>query len=109
MLLLRGGNEPYAEMTPEQAQAALQRYRDWAQKLQSENRLIETNKLDSTGARLVKKSGSIQVDGPFTETKESIGGYFTVIADNEAEAVQIAQQCPIFNTGGYIEIRQIQN
>jgi len=109
ILLLRGGNEPYQDMSAEEIEAAIQRYRDWANQLRSENKLVDAIKLDSNGKTLVKKEQSIQVDGPFTETKETIGGYFTVIANSYTEAAGIAQQCPIFDEGGTVEIREIQN
>ena len=108
ILFIRGGDET-ANRTKETEQDALQHFRQWSQQLHAENRLIEATKLDDTGIRLIKKSGKIQVDGPFTETKEIIGGYFIIKAETLAEATNIAQQCPVFNFDGMVEIREIQD
>jgi hypothetical protein len=51
----------------------------------------------SAAATSVAKSGdSIKVtDGPFAETKEQIGGYYIIKAENLDEAISLAQKMPI--------------
>ncbi len=44
-------------------------------------------------------------DGPFTETKEIIGGYIDV--DTQEEAISVARQCPILGIGGTVEVRPV--
>ena len=110
MLLLRGGFEAYEDYSAEEIEAAIQHYRDWANSLRERNCLVDAYKLDSSqGKRLVKRDGQIVVDGPFVETKETIGGYFTIEAESYEAALRIAQESPIFDEGGDVEIRQIQN
>lgn len=47
------------------------------------------------GVRLQKREGRrLIVDGPFTETKEMIGGFFLVDVDTLEEAVALAAECP---------------
>jgi hypothetical protein len=46
-------------------------------------------------------------DGPFTESKEMIGGFFIIDADSYDDAVKKASDCPHLDYGA-IEIRQIQ-
>ncbi len=48
------------------------------------------------------------VDGPFAETKETIGGYYLVEAPSYAEAVEIACTCPILGAGGSVEVRELE-
>lgn len=48
----------------------------------------------------------IVTDGPYTETKEVIGGYFVIDAGSLDEAVRIAERCPAAAYGG-VEVRQI--
>ena len=43
--------------------------------------------------------------GPYTESRESIGGLIIIRAADYHEAVQIASGCPIFELGGNVEIR----
>jgi hypothetical protein len=46
-------------------------------------------------------------DGPYSETKEWLGGFFLVEAPNYNAAVEIARQCPHLEYGGTIEVREI--
>jgi hypothetical protein len=110
ILLIKGGYETDKEFTPEEQQAAIQRYREWANSLIERNRLVDAAKLaDKTGKHLVKRDGQIVVDAPFAETKETIGGFYIVEADSMQMAIGLAQECPIFDEDGTIEIRQIEN
>jgi hypothetical protein len=62
----------------------------------------------SMGARVSFSGGKSKVtDGPFTEAKEVVGGYWLIQVKSKEEAVQWAMRCP----GGdneVIEIRQVQ-
>ena len=47
-------------------------------------------------------------DGPFTETKEVISGFYLVDAESEERALELAQRIPTLSKmGGVIEIRPI--
>ena len=46
-------------------------------------------------------------DGPFTEAKELIGGYWIIQVSSQEEAVEWARRCPALD-GDMIEVRQIQ-
>lgn len=46
-------------------------------------------------------------DGPFTETKELVGGYWIIQASSTEEAVQWASRAPCLD-GDVIEVRPIQ-
>jgi hypothetical protein len=59
------------------------------------------------GARLAFSGGRAQVaDGPFTEAKELIGGYWMIEVSSKAEAVQWASRCPA-SDGDVIEVRRV--
>jgi hypothetical protein len=61
----------------------------------------------STGARVSFAGGKPTVtDGPFTEAKEMIGGYWLIQARSKEQAVQWASRCPA-NDGDVIEVRQV--
>ena len=49
---------------------------------------------------------STVTDGPFTESKELIGGYWLIQAKSKEEAVQWATRCPAAD-GDVIEVRQV--
>ena len=61
----------------------------------------------SKGARIAFSGGKPSVtDGPFTEAKEIIGGYWLIDAKSKDEAVEWARRCPAAD-GDVIEIRQV--
>ncbi len=62
----------------------------------------------SNGARISFSGGKPTVtDGPFTEAKELIGGYWMIRVKSKAEAVAWASRCPA-QDGDVIEVRQVQ-
>lgn len=61
----------------------------------------------TTAATVRIRNGRQSVtDGPFAETKEQLGGYILVDANNQEEALAIAARIPIAKTGS-IEVRPV--
>jgi hypothetical protein len=59
------------------------------------------------GARVSFRGGKALVtDGPFTESKEVVGGYWLIQAKSKEEAIEWARQCPA-EDGDVIEVRQV--
>ena len=109
MLFIRAGEESSEQLSPEQIQQAIQRYSAWARNLREQGKLLAAEKLkDNTGLLLSTRNGQIVVDGPFAETKETIGGYFLVEAGSLEEAIEIARECPGLSNGGVVELREIE-
>ena len=62
----------------------------------------------SMGARVTFSGGKPKVtDGPFTEAKEVIGGYWMIQVKSKDEAVEWASRCPA-SDNEVIELRQVQ-
>jgi hypothetical protein len=62
---------------------------------------------EDEGARVQVRDGKALVtDGPFTETKEVIGGFFIVDAADLKEAVAIAKRAPHAKVG-FAEVRRV--
>ena len=60
----------------------------------------------TTTVRLaVDGSAPAIIDGPFLETKEQLGGYYTISARDLDEALELAGRMPI--PGGIVEVRPI--
>ena len=109
MLLMRGGAMEYLAYSPEEIQQAIEKYEAWARRLIQQGHLRGGDKLRDDGGRLVREvSGQVVVDGPFAETKETIGGYYLVDVPGYDEAVEIARTCPILAAGGSVEVREIE-
>ena len=72
--------------------------------------------IHSAGERLATSSSATTVrvrdgarlitDGPYTETKEVLGGYYIIECENLDEALEAAARCPAA-LGGSIEVRPI--
>lgn len=61
----------------------------------------------SMGARVSFPTGKPTViDGPFTEAKEVIGGYWMLQVSSRAEAIEWASRCPA-SENETIEVRQV--
>ena len=55
----------------------------------------------------IKDGKTLVTDGPFAETKETLGGYYLVEAGSIAEATKLAEQIPSARFGGSVEVRPI--
>ena len=60
------------------------------------------------GTRVAYSGGKrTLIDGPFTETKEAIGGYWMIQVRSREEAIEWAKRCPVIGDDT-IEVRQVQ-
>jgi hypothetical protein len=55
----------------------------------------------------VDNGSTLTTDGPFLETKEELGGYYMLDADDLDGAVEIAARIPAARLGGAIEVRPV--
>lgn len=107
MLLVRGGVS-YRDLSPQQLQRQTERYMSWIEKLRTEGHFVAGEPLEETGKVLSGKNGNTVTDGPFTESKEEVGGYFILRASDLEAAVELSKGCPIFLNNGTVEVRPIQ-
>lgn len=73
--------------------------------------LIAAEPLQSvrTAATVRVRNGKISItDGPFAETKETLGGFFLIDARDMNEAIQVASRWPSARLGS-IEVRPIDD
>jgi hypothetical protein len=50
---------------------------------------------------------ALTTDGPFSETKEVLGGFFLVEADDIDAALDVAARIPAARLGGAVEVRPL--
>ena len=94
------------EPSTEQAQAMMKSWMDWMGGIAAQGKLAsQGNRLENSGK--VVKANNVVTNGPFTEIKESLGGYSIVKADSYEAAIEIAKGCPILNVGGNVEVREV--
>ena len=109
MLMIPRGYETATPgtMPPADAVAAMMRYNE---ALKDAGVLITLDGLHppSMGARVSFADGKpVVTDGPFTETKEVLGGYWMIDVKSREEAIAWARKCPA-SENEIIEIRQVQ-
>ncbi len=78
--------------------------------LRESGHLIITHALQSvqTATTLQVRNGRLSMtDGPFAETKETLGGFFLIEARDLNEAIQVASRWPSARLGS-IEVRPIE-
>jgi hypothetical protein len=97
MLLVVESRGQRAQRTPEQGKAVYQQMVDFAAGLKSRGVLkaVESLARDDSATRIAVRGGkSTLTDGPFSEAKEMIGGFFLLDCATKQEALAIAAKCP---------------
>ena len=88
---------------------AVERMMKYNEELAKAGALISLDGLHppTTAARVSFSGGKVRVtDGPFTESKEVLGGYWMIQVNSREEAVEWAKRVPA-DEGDVIEIRQV--
>lgn len=107
-LLLFRGNTWENGLTPEELKKVVTDWYAWYQRLAAQGKCLGGLPLLDQGKLVSGRKGRTIEDGPFAESKETIAGYFHLRVANEAEAIQIAQQCPgLAYDGCMVEVRPV--
>lgn len=106
LLVLRDHETQWDRFTPDELQRVVHRFAEWNRRLAEDERLLGAGKLDrDLGVTVRKRDGELVVDGPFSEAKEAIAGYFCIRAEDMNSAGEVAKGCPILTYGGSVEVR----
>src|SRR5262245_2270998 len=107
MLIIHQTPDMWKQLSPEELQRKVEKYQSWVAKFRSSGRYVSGEKLGEDGGKLASLQNGRPhiVDGPYTEAKEVVGGYFLFRADNYEEAVELIRDCP-FLQDGKIALRQ---
>lgn len=105
MLLLHWDPSTPDNWTAEEAQQNYLTYVAWRDK----PFVVDAKRLDRDAGRVLRTRGGKPVasDGPYSETKEVLGGYYTIEAADYDEAVARTLDHPHLAVGGTIEVRQV--
>ena len=105
LALIYGEEGRWDSITEEQRNEMYARYRAFGEQA-GENILDGAELAPTRSATTVRiRDGETQVtDGPFTETKESLGGFYLLDCNDLDEAAKLAAQIPGATTGA-IELR----
>jgi hypothetical protein len=97
MLLIVEPKGQRAERSSDEGRAAYDQMLGFAAELESRGVLRGYGSLraENHGVRVEVRDGTRRtVDGPFSEAKEMVGGYFLVDCETRDDAVAIAASCP---------------
>jgi hypothetical protein len=108
MLLIYSGDSPdrFEKLSEAEQQAILGEYYaiSEAPGVSGGNQLQPTE--TATTVR-VEGGQTLTTDGPFATTKEALGGYYLLDADDLDGALEIAARIPAARLGGAIEVRPV--
>ncbi|WP_239000856.1 YciI family protein [Jiangella asiatica] len=96
MLLIYGNDDTWKQVYDDAYDAHMRVHRDLTAALQASGEFVASNGLTTTDARTVRvRDGSPAVtDGPFTEAKEVLAGFYLVECDSVERATEIAAMVP---------------
>jgi len=104
MFIFHGGMP--SDASPEQMQANMGKWFAWIEKLSKDGRYVSGEPL-LPGGKLIQGKNRSVTDGPYTEGKELVGGFFIVNAADMNEAVKLCDDYPDYEIGGTIQVRQV--
>jgi|GEM_PF-246563 len=90
--------------------AVLQRFNGWLETWSNRGYIKGGQPLGYQGRVLSKKGKDqprVTVDGPFAEAKEVVGGYVVVQADSLEDATKVAEEWPLLDHDGIVEVRPV--
>ena len=108
MMIFLGADYGVANLSPEQIQERMGKWFAWGDKMKKAGILVGGEALHAAGKRVVGKNRLV-TDGPAVESKELIGGYYTVKANSMDEVIEIAQDYPDYDLDGTVEIKEVVN
>ena len=102
MLLLYDNRAAWAKMSPAEMQKAIEKYMAWTKKPFT----VDSKRLGEDPGKVVRPSNgkAHTADGPFSETKEVLGGFYLIEARDLNEAIQVASRLPSAPLGT-VEVR----
>ena len=108
LVLLHSDPSIWRQMSAEQYQETKLKYRGWGLRGRESGLVLGGQKLADDSGKVIRGARPIVTDGPYSETKEMLGGYFLIQAENYEAAVQACLDHPHVAYGGTIELREVE-
>ena len=90
--------------SPAQMQDMYAAFNAWKEKFK--DRILDMGAPLTSARTIVATAGT--TDGPFVESKEVVGGYMIVTAENLEQALEVARESPPVMMGSTVEVREIR-
>lgn len=100
MLLIVGGDPKLPQPSEAEVGSMMAQFEKIGADLSAAGKLVHSARLrptaEATTVRVRSDRTRTIVDGPFTETKEAVGGYYMIDCATQAEAIEWARKFPPF-------------
>ena len=104
LFLYRGGQRADS---PAEGEKVMQKWVAWMTELGEKGHMKDRGQpLEDTG-KVVRGKQKTVTDGPYAESKDLVGGYTLIEAKDLTQAAELSKGCPIFDTGGLVEVRPV--
>jgi hypothetical protein len=104
MLIFHGGMS--SSHSAEEMQDNMGKWMAWIDKLSKAGKYVAGEPL-LPGGKLITGKNKTVTDGPYTEGKELVGGFFILNADSYDEVTKLCADYPDYEIGGSIQVRQV--
>lgn len=109
LFLYRNANESEGpEPSPDEMEQIMKSWWDWLGAGKAAGWVLDMGEALTPEGKVVQTDLTI-TDGPYAETREMVGGYTLVEAPDIEAAAEHAKGCPIFASGGKVEVRPIMD
>ena len=109
LMLIYSQEANFARMTPQEVAAMSAEFGKYTEEITKAGKYRGGNRLAPTASATtvrVRDGKRVTTDGPFAETKEQLGGYYLIDANDLDEAIALAAKIPSARFG-LIEVRPI--
>lgn len=105
LLLLHHDTSGFAKMSPVDREKAVGKYTAWTKK----PFVVESKRLAPEPGKVIRANNGhpMTTDGPYSETKEILGGFYLIEAADYNDAVKRTLDHPHLEYGGTVEVRQL--
>ena len=104
LYIYRGGQR---SESPAEGERVMQRWVAWMEELGKTGHLADRGQPLEPAGKVVSGKNKVITDGPYAESKDLVGGYTLVEAKDLSQAAELSKGCPIFESGGLVEVRPI--
>jgi hypothetical protein len=106
MFIFHGDPAAAMQQSPEAMQENMALWLGWVNKLMTSGH-YDSGEALLPGGKLISGADRMVTDGPYTEGKEVVGGYFIVKAKDMDEALSLTADYPDYASGGAIQVRPV--
>jgi len=109
LLLIYNAESQWKTMSEADGAKMLQEFGEFTKSIIASGNYVGGNRLHDVASATtvrVREGKKLATDGPFAETKEQLGGYYLIQADDLDQAAAIAARIPAARVGS-IEVRPV--